>query len=492
VTLEAPHLDPAFLNSQSLAYRVVPVYSRLMRYKTGDDVAFGEVIIEPDLAERWEIARDGKTYTFHLRKGVKWHNLPPVNGRELTAEDVLFSYTRLWKTETSAQSPWFIAVQNIEATDKYTIKVTMKDPSATFFTLMAHAWAFIHPREVVERDGDVKLMTIGSGPFIMSKRQRDVKTELRRNPNYFIADIPYLDGVDVFFIPDDTAALAALRATQIDWLGLERSIEIKSIRETRPDMVMAQRYLGLSHNFHFATDVPPFNDDKLRKAVSLTLDRDRDIKIFLGGEGEYATIPSGNWKGWTLSTEELGEHNYWKRNLQRARKLLEEGGYPIPYEVPFLHNLLFDARVAGYVSDLNESGLFKLKVRPVTREEYLSGAFIGRYSAGYNFTMGGLGLALEPGLMLTEKYHPKQPVRNNSRVNDPILTKMIEEQDTIMDVEARKKKIHEIQRYAATKMYYAPLTQGFAYLYRQPYVRNLTETAQFNMGDVWRSVWLKK
>jgi len=482
-----------FLNSQSLAYRVVPVYSRLMRYKTGDDTEFGQTIIEPDLAERWDVAKDGKTYTFHLRKGIKWQNMPPVNGRELTADDVIFSYNRLWKTIGSGQAPWFNAVDSIQAVDKYTVRVNMKQPSATFLVLMAHAWAFIHPKEVVERDGDVRKQTIGSGPFIMTKRQRDVKTELRRNPDYFMPGLPHLDGVDVFYIPDPTANRAAFIARQLDWNSFSEKPDIEAIYRSRPDAVLAQKYLGLSYcKFHFKTDEPPFNDDKLRKAISLTIDRQSEIDTFWGGEGApFMMLPLG-WKGIALEPEQLGQDNYWKRDLKRARQLLEQGGYPIPYEVPFLHNLLFDKRVALYVNHLNESGLFKLKVKAMTREEYLAGAYVGNFPPGFAFTKGCGPLALEPGQMLNALYHPSQTVANNSRVNDPVLTKMIEDQDAILDSQERVKKLHEIQRYAASKMYYVPTTQGFSLLFRDPKIMNLRETFGFNMGDVWQRVWIKK
>jgi len=456
-------------------------------------VEYGQNIIEPDLAESWDISKDGKTYTFHLRKGVKWQNLPPVNGREVTADDLFFSLNRHRTTTGSGTAPWYAQVDTIQAIDKYTLQVRMKQPSATFIMLMAHSWSYIHPKEVVERDGDMKKVTIGSGPFIMTKRQRDVKTELRRNPDYYMPGIPYLDGVDTFYIPDPTAQRASFISGQVDYSGFGEKPDRDAVEKSRPDAVLAQKWLSVGWcKFHFKTDEPPFNDDKLRKAISLTLDRQAEIDTFWGGEGDViAMLPLG-WKEEALRPEKLGEHNYWTRDLKRARQLLEQGGYPIPYEVPFLHNLLFDKRVALYVNHLNESGLFKLKVRAMTREEYLAGAYVGNFPPGYAFTKGCGPLTLEPGQTLNALYHPSQTVSNNSRVNDPVLTKMIEDQDTILDRQQRIKALQDIQRYAASKMYYLPTTQGVSYLYRFPYVKNQRATVGFNDGDVWKFVWFDK
>ncbi|GEM_PF-6805029 len=493
--IEAPHLDFVFINSVSLGHRVMgTIYQRAMRYKSDPGVDPNATILEPQLVERWEVRDGGKTILFHVRKAVKWHNVAPVNGRELTADDFVFSYNRLWKTQGSGQATWFRLVENIEATDKYTLKITMKEPSAAFMILMGHTWASIHAKEVVEKDGDLKKTQIGTGPFMMNKREPQVVTSVRRNPDYWESGKPYLDGVDIFFFPDASAALSSFRARQLDHFPtLGDKAQKDSILSSLPDVKVTNEFLQLLFcKFHFDTTKPPWNNEKLRQAVSLTLNRQAHIDTFAGGEGSVIGIMPLGWAPVALRPEELGEGGkYWKRDLKLAAQLVKEAGFPVPFEVPFLHNLLFDAWVSRFVNDLNE-GPFKLQVKPITTQEYLPGPYIGKWPPGFGFTKGCGPATIEAGQFMGALFDPTQVITNNSLVNDPVLTKMVEEQEGILDSKARLQKLHEIQRYAATKMYYVPTAQGKSITFVQPSVMDFNETISFNRGDIYHQVWLKK
>ena len=113
------------------------VYSKLVRHKVGGDVPPGTFIIEPDLAERWE-ELDDTTYVFHLRQGVKWHNKPPVNGRELVAEDVKFTYDRFLTEKANANRYLLDSVDRIEVVDRYTVKFLLKEPYVWFISVLAY------------------------------------------------------------------------------------------------------------------------------------------------------------------------------------------------------------------------------------------------------------------------------------------------------------------------------------------------------------------
>jgi peptide/nickel transport system substrate-binding protein len=116
-----PHLTINVRTQSTLSF----VYSKLVRHKVGADVPPGTFIIEPDLAERWE-ELDDTTYVFHLRKGVKWHHKPPVNGRELVAEDVKFTFDRLLTEKGSVNRYLLDSVEHIEVVDRYTVKFLLK------------------------------------------------------------------------------------------------------------------------------------------------------------------------------------------------------------------------------------------------------------------------------------------------------------------------------------------------------------------------------
>ena len=118
-----PHLTRAFMTHTTLSF----VYNKLLRHKVGPDVPPGTFIVEPDLAERWE-APDDTTYIFYLRQGVKWHNKPPVNGRELVAEDVKFSFDRFLTVEGNPERQLLESVERVEVVDRYTVKFLLKEP----------------------------------------------------------------------------------------------------------------------------------------------------------------------------------------------------------------------------------------------------------------------------------------------------------------------------------------------------------------------------
>src|SRR5262245_27338518 len=124
---DPPHFDPHqtrnFMTMTTLSF----VYSKLLRHKVGGEVPPGTFAVEPDLAERWE-QPDETTYVFHLHKGVRWHNKPPVNGRELTADDVKFTFTRFLTVKGNPERYLLDSVDRVEAVDRYTVKFVLKEP----------------------------------------------------------------------------------------------------------------------------------------------------------------------------------------------------------------------------------------------------------------------------------------------------------------------------------------------------------------------------
>src|SRR3989475_4432622 len=167
------HLTLAGFTQSTVSF----VYSKLVRHKVGGDVPPGTFIIEPDLAERWE-ALDDTTYVFYLRQGVKWHNKPPLNGRELVAEDVKFPYDR-FLTETGNANHFLLEpVDRVEVVDRYTVQFLLKEPFVWFVNTLAYPWStWITAPEMVQQFGDLKKVetAIGTGPFLLERYEPNVK-----------------------------------------------------------------------------------------------------------------------------------------------------------------------------------------------------------------------------------------------------------------------------------------------------------------------------
>ena len=193
------------------------VYSQLVRYAHGpEQKSPADFTIVPDLAEKWEY-QSPTVIVFTLRKGVHFHNKPPVNGREVTAEDAKYSIQRFMTK--SAFRARFDVVQSIDVVDRYTLRVTLKEPFAPFLNHLAAAmYVAILPREVEEKFKDFNRpeAMIGSGPFMLKSYQKGVQIVFERNPDYFVKGLPYLDGVVIEITPDASARLSLLRAGKVE------------------------------------------------------------------------------------------------------------------------------------------------------------------------------------------------------------------------------------------------------------------------------------
>src|SRR5437867_2219518 len=180
---DPPHFDPHLTINNYTNYVLSFVYSRLVRHKVGADVQPGTFIVEPDLAERWEEV-DDTTHVFYLRKGVKWHNKPPLNGRELVAEDVKFTYDRFLTEPGNANRYILDLVDRVEVVDRYTVKFLLKEPYVWLVNALAYPWStWIIAPEVVQQFGDLKQpeTASGTGPFTLERYEPNVKTVFKRN-----------------------------------------------------------------------------------------------------------------------------------------------------------------------------------------------------------------------------------------------------------------------------------------------------------------------
>ena len=269
------HLTTAGFTQSTLSF----VYSKLVRHQVGADVPQSTFIIEPDVAERWE-ELDDTTYIFHLRKGVRWHNKPPLNGRELVAEDVKFTYDRFLTERGNTNRYLLDSVDRVVVVDRYTVKFLLKEPYVWFLSVLAYPTSmWIIAPEVVEKFGDLKRpeTAIGTGPFILERYEPNVKTIFTRNPNYYREGQPYVDGVEWLVITDESTGLAMYRTGQIDcgpginWAVRQQDLD--SLMKTHPHLKY-QDFLSQSAGaITMRTDLPPFNDVRVRRAISHAIDR---------------------------------------------------------------------------------------------------------------------------------------------------------------------------------------------------------------------------
>jgi peptide/nickel transport system substrate-binding protein len=494
---DPPHFDPHLTINGKTHTTLSFVYSTLVRHQVGAAVPPGTFTVEPHLAERWETP-DNTTYVFHLRRGVRWQNKPPLNGRELVAEDVKFTFDRFLSEKGNADRYILEAVERVEAVDRYTVKFHLKEPYVWFVDVLANPRSmWIIAPEIVQQFGDLKKAehAIGTGPFLLERYEPNVKTVFKRNPDYFLPDIPWVDGVEWLVVEDASAALAMYRAGQLDagpwhWWSV-RQQDLASLKKTHPNLMYQEFLSNVSHAIFMRTDQSPFHDVRVRRAISMALDRQAIIDaVFLRGEPTPAV--SRGLPEWSPTIDQLGAGaKYYQYDPREARRLLAEAGFPNGLKTPLTvtnglgRDLLDAAQLAQHY--LKDVGIdVELKVQEYGA--YMATTFAGKFDG---LALGPLSIAWEPDSVLYGLYAPEQP-RNSGHVNDPQITALLKEQRRTRDRAARQQLIFDIQRQAAEQQYYV-------YLYCigiggswQPYVKNYAPNPSFDYGGRAAALWLER
>jgi len=489
-----PHLTINFKTSSTLSF----VYSKLVRHKVGAAVPPGTFTIEPDLAERWE-EPDDTTVVFHLRRGVRWQNKPPLNGRELTAEDVKFTYDRFLTEKGNPNRHTLDSVDRVDVVGRYTVRFRLKEPFVWLVNVLANpsAASWILAREMVEKHGDLKRAeaAIGTGPFILERYEPNVKTIFRRNPDYFRSGLPWVDGVDWLVMEDEAAGLAAYRTGQIDcgpWhQWTVRQQDLDALKKSHPQLMYQDFLSNVTSGISMRTDKPPFNDVRVRRAISHAIDRQGIIDaVFL--KGEPAPALGRGLREWSLRVDQLGPGTqYYRHDPKEARRLLAEAGFP-----PGLKSQL--TVTGGYGNDvldaaqlaqrqLKEGGIeAELKVQEYGA--WVATTFLGKFEG---MAIGPFAIAWEAHNALYGLYMPEQS-RNSGHVTDARIVAMLKEQMRTNDLEARRKLIFDIQRYAAEQQYYVYIYSVGQTGSWRPYVKHYAPNPTFDYGNRAAALWLDR
>src|ERR1051326_5539463 len=272
ITMRPPHFDVHQSGTiNNLASQAV-MFDNLIRRDPRDS---GQTII-PDLAHSWEIAKDGKTYTFHLRKGVQFHD-----GAELTSDDVKATLDRISKPPQGVSIPrsvLFRAVSEIAAPDKYTVQFKLAEPRPANFIMSAIAsgWNVILRKKTLEDNNyDLRRVEIypGTGPFRSVRRAENEIWVMERNPNYWNKGLPYLSGIEFYHaFPFSPEIGAALLSGQVDYIRLADPVTARKAKE-RPGLSTTAFNQSVVHATCVNNRRKPFDDPRVRRALHLALER---------------------------------------------------------------------------------------------------------------------------------------------------------------------------------------------------------------------------
>jgi peptide/nickel transport system substrate-binding protein len=479
------HQESTFANVELVA----PLYSTLLQL---DPYHYPKII--GDLATEWKIASDGLTYTFKLHQGVKFHD-----GSPLTSADVKASYDKIIFPPhgvLSIRKNAYTAVTAVEAPDPATVIFKLKFPSASLLSNLASPWNVIYPKKYLDQDPNYfKTHAIGSGPFKFKNYTRGSTFEGERNPDYFVKDRPYLDGYKFFISPETSVRAAAIRSGRayIEFRHLPAA-EVDAIKKQLGDKVTVQE-TPMTGQWGIAVNntVKPFTDVRVRKALSLGIDR------YTMGKVLYPLTGLKNVGGlirpdseWGMPQAELAKlPGFWhdaEKSRAEAKKLLAEAGYPNGFKVtlknrnvklPYQDFAVFliqewrkigieaenrPLETAAWFNDGQNTGNFELIVAPTVEFMDDPDQFLGRYATG--------------------------STQNWGRFSDPQIDDLFSRQARSLDPVERKKLINQLEKVVLENAYFMPGLWWTRNLVHWTKVKNYLAPPNHYTNQKLQDVWL--
>ena len=473
---DPPVIDPRLTQSVGLYQFAGLVNNRLIRYTFSDEATGpSDMTLKGDLAESWQSDSAHRVWTFKLRQGVKWQNVAPLNGRELTAADVKYCFEAYAKE--GVQTFTFQEIEGMETPDKHTLRVHLKAPNTLFPQNVAEFIAVIFPREVLEEDGDLKKRMIGTGPYILKEHTRKVRVVLQRNPDYYDKGRPYIDEYIILSTPDAATRLAAFRTGQSDIIWLASPSEVETVRKTNPNAVVQSHHNTLApFGLALAQDKPPFNDVRVRRAISMAIDRQKQVDTVYEGHGIPGWgVPYIYYQDKAPTLKELGP--WWQYRPEEAKKLLAEAGHGKGFETTLFYYEYFPqmtSQVQLVQQELKKNLNIDIKI---TKLDYTT--YYGRYVDG---KWDGLSWGFQSGHAIglderTYQYMHSKSTKNFFRVNDPVVdeltTKLRRTPDRAEQRSITKKLVD--REFDQVLRMWMPYDSGF--VVSQPHMRNVGAAA---------------
>lgn len=500
-----PTLDPQATSSVTTMQAVGFSLSRLLRFKSVQDVESSyNLETEPDLAMSLETP-DGLTWTVKLRPNAKFHNLPPVNGHAVEAEDIRASFTRgLSPKNPNSASLGMMDPAKIETPDKSTVVFTLKYPYAPFVKLMASGvYSWILPREALADAYDPAKQVIGSGPFLLESFTPDVAYVYKKNPDWFEQGRPYIDGVRRAIVPEAAQRLAQFTSGNLQLLR-PPTTDLETAKQQNPkaEVIRTWDAGGPMPYFQLGDPASPFQDVRLRRAVSMAIDRAAFGKSLLNDQYTPSfNVPRSLGK-WSLKLEDLPpETQQWfKLDLAQAKKLMDEAGGPgmtvkLLDATPHTRDPYFKQAAETFANMLSALPWKISLVYIDYNKDWVGGGKGARYG---NFPPDSMVMTGLEGRTDVDEYiygwwHSKSNAAI-SRLKDPTLDAMIDKARTILDENDRVKAYIDIQKYMAGKTYSASGNpSGYDALLVHPSLRNYTLGDNYGQGtSAFSKVWLSK
>lgn len=473
-------LDPTS-GEQNSRWILPMTYDSLLSARAASDVQYTDLVLQPGLADRWETP-DGQTFTFHLHPSATFANLAPLNGRPVTADDVKWSIEYVSRTGAIANdkklpvalySSMFDGLDTIQTPDPNTVVVRFAAPYIAFLSYVTADWAPVLPHEIYDQDGNFSKRAVGSGPWQMdvASSQKGSHWLLKKNPTYFRQGHPYIDQVNWLILHDTATQAAAFTTKQIDMLPGDgtTALDYATVQQAHKDNPNAVIYSFLSPSsgiLYWNTRKPPLSDERIRRAISLCINRDELIKT-ISGEGQWAlagTLPG------VFDDSEV--HKRLPYDPAQAAKLVEAAGYPNGVPVNFIMNTEGGQQLISLVQLVQaqlKRGNINAQIEPVTR----AGDNERRHSLNFQLSYTPKIVTQDIDSYLVGEFYSKS-AHNYMGINDPDLDKVVLAQRSETDPNKRLDLIRQAVRIVNDHSYALAFYYPKGSIFWQPRLKDFT------------------
>ena len=445
------------------------------------------------LATTWEFT-DPTTYVLHMRQGVHYQNISPANGREMTADDVVYSYHRLYGGGdgfTKISPFWSTVAQwadliSVSATDKYTVIFKWKTPNVTAITGALQAGSCgncIESPEAVKQWGDLSDWhhAIGTGAYMVKDFVSDSSVTFIKNPSYWGYDerypqnqLPYVDQVNVLIIANNTTALAALRTGKLDDLDLVSWDSALALKKTNPELSQLGVLLGTELSVDPRNDLKPFNDIKVRTALQKAIDIPTIAATYYGGTASTlpGSLTSYSMTGFTYQYSDWPQalKDEYKYDPAAAKKLLADAGYPSGFKTNLVisndSDLSLFQIVKAYFADIGVD-MTITPMDPPAWQAYVLTSHKNDALAARN--QGSLGLNFEP---IVQIYRYSTGYRTNyMMVSDSNYDAILARGLAATSVDAFKQAMVDANTYGVQQHFVISVVQPKVFILYQPWLK---------------------
>jgi peptide/nickel transport system substrate-binding protein len=498
--LRVPHFDsPA---SMSLLEESTVAANRPMMGVFNNLVMFDQHVpqnslraIVPDLATSWAWNEEGTELTLPLRHGVEWHD-----GRPFTAEDVKCTWGLLTgnaseKLRINPRKPWYANLDEVTTNGDYEVTFHLKRSQPSFLALLASGWSPVYPCHVPARE--MRTHPIGTGPFKFVEFKPNELIRVTRNPDYWKKGLPYLDGIEWPIIKNLSTRTLAFIAGKGDLLYGVTTPQLPDIKTQAPQAICEVIIGNVSRNLLVNRDQPPFDNVDLRRAMSLSLDRQAFIDILYQGSGAIGgamlPLPEGLWGMPPKILAALpGYDPDVQKNRSEARSIMEKLGYGPNKR----QTVKVSTRDISYYRDPAVILIDQLKevyidgeLDTVDTTNWYPKIMRKEYALGLNITESGLD---DPDPAFYENYVCGAP-RNYTGYCNPDADKLVDRQSMESDVEKRRQLVWEIEKKLAEDDARPILFYPRGAVCRQPELRGLTlMVSSIYNGQRFEDLWLDK